>query len=334
MKKEDYPVDIVITWVDGNDPKWLREKNKYATTDEINDNSSGGAARYDDNGLLKFLFRGIEQFAPWVNKIHFVTCGHLPSWLNINNPKLNIVKHSDFIPKEYLPTFNSDPIALNLHRIPGLSEHFIYMNDDMYFISHISKKLFFKNGLPCDMAVQDIVESYQYGDTYYYTLINDLACLNSVVNKKKAIRKHFFKWFNLKYGVKMLIKNALLYKFSCFTGIYEPHTPASYLKSFFVKSWDLFYSQFDKTSKQKIRNYLGCTENVVRFYQLTTGNFYPIDRNKIGRYCNMKQRNLDKIITEQKYKMICINYSDEKSKNKIIAAFNSILLTKSIYEID
>ena len=88
-------IDFVIMWVDGSDPAWLEEKNKYL---EKKIDTSNAINRYRDMGLLKYWFRGVEKLTPWVNKVHFVTWGHIPSWLNTNNPKLNIVKHEDFIP--------------------------------------------------------------------------------------------------------------------------------------------------------------------------------------------------------------------------------------------
>ena len=110
-------IDIVILWVNGNDPKWLEEKNKY-----LNTTTTGATVnRFRDCDNMQYLFRGIEKYAPWVNKIFFITWGHLPNWLNTNNPKLEIVKHEEFIPKEYLPTFNSNVIEMNLHRIKNLS---------------------------------------------------------------------------------------------------------------------------------------------------------------------------------------------------------------------
>ena len=108
--------------------------------------------RYRDWDTLKYWFRGVEKYAPWVNKIHFVTYGHLPKFLNTNNPKLNIVNHKDFIPKEYLPTFSANPIELNLHRIKDLSEQFVFFNDDMFVINKVKSTDFFKNGKPRDMA--------------------------------------------------------------------------------------------------------------------------------------------------------------------------------------
>src|SRR5699024_7559051 len=113
-------IDFVITWVDDSDSDWLNAKNSYVEN-EVKDSRD---IRYRDWDTLHFLFRGIEKFTPWVNKVFLVTWGHLPKWLNLNHPKLRVVKHEEFIPKKYLPTFNSHTIELNLHRIKDLSERF------------------------------------------------------------------------------------------------------------------------------------------------------------------------------------------------------------------
>ena len=78
-----------------------------------------------------------------VRRIHFVTWGHLPSWLNKEHPKLNIVNHKDFIPEKYLPTFNSHALW-NMHRIPGLAENFVYFNDDMFLIKRSDRNSILK----------------------------------------------------------------------------------------------------------------------------------------------------------------------------------------------
>lgn len=146
-------VDFVIAWVDSQDEKWLKEKQQYDPTPILKANDLTGDIRFRDWGLLKYWFRGVENFAPWVNKIHFITYGHVPEWLSVNHPKLNIVKHEDFIDLKYLPTFNSGTIELNLHKIKGLSDHFVYFNDDFYIIDSLKKTDFFKDGLPCDEGV-------------------------------------------------------------------------------------------------------------------------------------------------------------------------------------
>ena len=80
--------------------------------------------------IFRYWFRAVERYAPWVNKVFLVTNGKFPDWINPDNPKLVLVKHDDYIPEEYLPTFNSCAIELHLHRIKDLSEHFVYFNDD------------------------------------------------------------------------------------------------------------------------------------------------------------------------------------------------------------
>lgn len=120
-------MDFVLTWVDNHDEAWLSDYRKYRKEGQ----SGTHAARFRDWENLRYWFRGVEQFAPWVDKIYFVTYGHLPSWLNTDHPKLKVVGHQDFIPSKYLPTFNSRTIELNLHRIHGLSSDFVYFNDDI-----------------------------------------------------------------------------------------------------------------------------------------------------------------------------------------------------------
>ena len=83
------PIDFVITWVDGTDPAWRAEKQHYSP-DAVSDDQE---VRYRDWELLRYWFRGVEKFAPWVRTIHFVTWGHLPDLLNVENPKLHIVNH-------------------------------------------------------------------------------------------------------------------------------------------------------------------------------------------------------------------------------------------------
>ena len=112
-------IDFVIPWVDGTDSQWSQKCSRF-----LPENSALEECRYRDWGLLKYWFRAVECYAPWVRKIHFVTDGQIPDWLNTEHPKLHVVNHGDYIPKEYLPTFSSHTIELNLHRIAGLSEHF------------------------------------------------------------------------------------------------------------------------------------------------------------------------------------------------------------------
>ena len=153
MGHDAVEIDFVMPWVDGSDPAWREEFLKYRALQApqgepaCDTGTAAGAVdaseeRYRDWDTLRYWFRGVERFAPWVNRIHFITWGHLPAWLDTAHPKLHVVRHADYIPSPYLPTFNSCPIELNMHRIEGLAEHFVYFNDDTFLSACRSRTLF------------------------------------------------------------------------------------------------------------------------------------------------------------------------------------------------
>lgn len=329
-------IDFVILWVDGNDPIWVQEKNKYKTNGEnVNSVSSN---RFRDWDNLKYWFRGVEKNADWVNNIFFITYGHLPSWLNINNPKLKIIKHTDFIPKEYLPTFNSNTILLNLYRIPELSENFVIFNDDMFLIGGTKEKDFFNKDLPCDEFAINLLAPIGTNDTFFHMILNNIDIINKYFNKKNVIKNNFGKIFNIKYGSDN-IRSILLIPWSYLTGFKNPHIAHSYKKSIFKEVAQKESERFDSTSLNKFRTNDDITEWLVRYWQLCSGNFYPRKKN-FNEYFDITEdnRNIIKCIKEKKVKMICINDSDpnidfEKSKNDINASFEYIFPKKSSFEI-
>ena len=95
-------IDFVVTWVDMDDPVWKEEFHRYSgkIDNSVNEVSE---ARFRDYGFLKYWFRGVAKFAPWVRKVHFVTSGQKPDWLDETHPKLNLVSHEDYIPQNTYP---------------------------------------------------------------------------------------------------------------------------------------------------------------------------------------------------------------------------------------
>ena len=140
----DNKIDFVVLWVDDKDEQWREQKRKFSNED-INKITSN---KYRDWDNLKYWFRGIEKFAPWVNQVFFITCNQKPEWLNENHPKLRLINHSDYMDKECLPTFNSNAIELNLWRIKELSEQFVLFNDDFFLLKETKPTDFFEKGLP------------------------------------------------------------------------------------------------------------------------------------------------------------------------------------------
>ncbi len=331
--KKEYKIDLVITWVDPTDSNWRREKEKYEkkeTEKLLNiDNSN---TRYKSNPFFYFLFRGIETFIPWVNNVYLVTYGHLPSWINLSNPKLKIIKHTDFIPNHYLPTFNSNAIILNLHRIPGLSEHFIYLNDDCFFTSYTKPSYFFIHGVPVNMASEEVFTHMKYGDVYTSIILNNILLLNQAYNKRKSIFSNLFKWFNIRYPIKRNIKNLMFLSSKPISGLYLSHLPVPYTKSSFKNAWIYFEKEFDETCKRKFRTSLDCSDYLIEMSYIMEGNFKPMNRDKIGIYRNMSDKNLSHLITGQFFKNICINDYDDENVEKIEIAFKTILPNKSSFE--
>lgn len=336
-QSDTYPIDIVIFWVDGSDPEWLAQKAEYSPTEPIADDR---ALRYRDWDNLQYLFRGIERFAPWVNKVFFVTWGHIPKWLDINAPKLKIVRHEDFIPSEYNPTFSSFVKELNMHLIPELSEHFVHFNDDMFLLKPTKRDDFFKNGKPCDCAILT-AHSHNEAEPYMFMQYRATGIINKYFNSKEVIRKNRKGWFNLKYG-KLLFRSWVLSSFPRFTGIWQQHMPYSLCKSAMVELWEKERENFHKTCLNKFRSMSDFNIWVVRNWQLASGNF-EARSVKIGKSFVLKDElslgEITKYIEKQKSKIICINDADMSwddfllFKYKLNESFDKILPEKSEFEI-
>ncbi len=147
----DFPIDVVYTWVDDADPRWRTQRNAYAPT------GTGGAAsratlpeRFRSRDELRYSLRSLQLFAPFVDTVHLVTMGQVPDWLDVSQPGLRVVDHTEiYADPSALPTFNSSSIETQLHHIDGLAEHFLYLNDDVFFGRPCAwNEFFLANGQP------------------------------------------------------------------------------------------------------------------------------------------------------------------------------------------
>lgn len=327
-------IDIVIDWVDGNDPVWKSEKQKYRPDTKGCDENVN---RYRDWKLMRYWFRGIETFAPWVNHVYLVTCGHHPEWLNLDHPKLTLVKHSDYIPKEYLPTFNSNVIELYYHKIKGLSEQFVLFNDDMFVISPTTEVDFFVNGIPRGAAVLDAINQADPKDIFPSILLNNAGIINKNFSKKKVLKKNRKLFFYPGYG-KELIFNILLYPFKYFSTFRDPHLPSSLLKSTYEEVWEKEQEMLTKTMKQRFRSKEDCNQWLFKNWQICKGMIVPQKSNWGKKYELGKDKDIFSDIRKQKYKVICINDSDpnldfDALSKKLQKSFQKILPEKSHFEL-
>lgn len=130
-------MDIVITYVDGKDPVWLEQYSNFTNTPILE-------KRFRDWGTLRYLFRGIEVNMPFIDNVFLVVAGksQIPGW--INQEQVKVVLHEDFVPHEFLPTFNCNPLEMYLHRIKGLNEQYLYFNDDMFPMLPCSPEDFYR----------------------------------------------------------------------------------------------------------------------------------------------------------------------------------------------
>ena len=337
MSTIETPIDFVITWVDGHDPEWLKERNYYASIEHVE--VDNGIARFRDWENLQYWFRGIEKFAPWVNKIYFVTYGHVPEWLDTKHQKIRIVKHSDFIPAEYLPTFNSNVIEFFFHRIQGLSEHFVYFNDDFFLIDYVSPSRFFRDGLPCDMAALS-ADSFNRPSIFDSSVYLSTALINKHFSKSEVMRRNLTKWFSSHY-IKTSLRNASLAFLPLFPGFNVNHVPLSFLRSTYLDVWGHCGSELERTSRCKFRQYGIVAFWLFRYWQLATGNFYPYNTDSDGEFLEIQDYNIDWIagrIEQQKKSIVCLNDTENISdfqlcKTKIIEAFDKILPERCSFEL-
>ena len=191
-----FPVDAVYTWVNGADPAHVAKRKLYqAQQDDIHCNGLE-EARFRDNDELRYSLRSLECFAPWLRSIIVITDNQTPSWLNQAHPKLRVVDHREFIPERYLPTFNSHVIEAYLHAIPGLAEHYVYLNDDVFLARPSRKTEFFtSNGLPLvftDWRTRRLYGYWQAKTPHAHSYLNTLRFLRErgVATASRCILAH------------------------------------------------------------------------------------------------------------------------------------------------
>lgn len=225
-------VDLVITSVFPR-KKWVESRNYYKaleTGEDLGDYDTNGDCRYRDFNLLRFWFRSIEKNCNWYHKVFLIVQDEdqIPGWLDTSNPKLRVVFHREFIPEELLPTYSTNTIELHMHRIPDLSEKFVYFNDDMFILQPVKESRFFIDGKP--------VYNYQ--------------------TKSESARQYTNPF------LKMLRNNKRLedkYKKTS-TVFVDTHLMHPMLKSFNAKIYDENSSIYDSVTASKFRSYKNYTD--------------------------------------------------------------------------
>ncbi|MBE2895832.1 glycosyl transferase [Pasteurellaceae bacterium HPA106] len=306
-------IDFVLPWVDGSDEAWLSEKSKYSPSQ--NNTYNAGLMRYRDWGTLKYVLRGIEKNCPWYNKIFIITMNQFPSWLNLDHPKVKIIDHKElFYNKEDLPTFNSSAIEMNLANLPMLSEHFIYLNDDLFILKSTPIERFFKNSLPVDFFSHGwlkrnyIFEKLRGMNTWAHSIKNNINLINKKIDLDKISNEMLF---HSSYPLSIKLSNFLFkYVYKKVLWLEHYHQPMPYLKSSLCVVREIFENEMTICSHNKFRNNNDLTQYIYRYWNLTNGIFYP---SKFSDHIYFKIKNKTdmnqclKVIDD--YRFVCANDS-------------------------
>ena len=329
-------IDFVVLWVDGSDPDWLRQRQHYSGAA---DNGST-ANRFRDWGLMRYWFRAAEQYAPWVNRIWFVTNGQVPAWLNREHPRLRLISHKEYIPETFLPTFNSNVIELWLHEIPDLAEQFVLFNDDMFLTAPVTPEDFFRSGLPRDSALLDQVTTLSPEDCFPHMMVNNFSIINKYFRKSEVLKQNRAKFFTLQYG-KDLLRNLLLTPFQNFSAFRDLHLPSSHLKSTFREVWDAEPELLTQCSANRFRSKTDLTHWLMKCWNICRGRFDPRPTSW-GRHFELWEDDIDSIcadLMKQKYRTVCLNDSRtdidfDCIREKLSHTFGALFPTPSTFETE
>lgn len=327
-------MDIVVTWVDGGDKEWLKERKKYETADlSVN---SVGEQRFRDWGILKYWFRSIEKNAPFAKNVYFVTCGHVPKWLNVKHPQIRVIKHSDYMPAEYLPTYNSVAIELNFHRIPGIGKRFIYFNDDVFLLQPAMLDDYFsKDGrIKYNFTESAMATTGDLDPVYRDMLINTIEVIN------KNYKKRRFKNLTLRDPV-VLYNNLKAIAFKKYLGYAPHHFSCVFDREVMSQLWQNEFDILDRTSKSKFRTKEDVTPDLIELTQASLGMTRTYSAKKREKYLEITPSSIEhivKTIRNQSVKEVCLNDACtseqfDECRASLIAAFEDIFPDKSKYEL-
>lgn len=286
VSKDTQKIDMVYLWCDLADENFKKKKEECAKKYGVEFNANNDC-RYIDNDELKYSLRSLEKFAPWINNIFIVTDEQVPKWLNTEHSKIKIVDHKDIMPESALPSFNSTAILHNIVNIEGLSEYFLYSDDDTFCCDYVSPEFFFKEGNP----VCRFIKPYKDDDNSGYT--------NILRNGDKLLKD--------KFGNKLPM------------GLKPHHNIDAYRKSLILKCKEEFKEEIEKSSVSPFRKSSDIERAIYQKYACLTGCgiFEQTDktnifnRRKDSLELFSQSRKKEQKLKKFKPKLFCINDTEE-----------------------
>lgn len=308
-------IDIVVPYYNDADMYWRSIMYKYMQDEGSTDRQVVGNERYRDWECFKYWFRGIEQNCPWVNKVFLIVAHEtqIPDWLNRNNPKLRIVLHEEFIPKELLPTFNPMTIGTYIWNIKDLSDNYIGCDDDYFFINPVTPGMFFVDNKPVYKDTKTTLQKFgaywlEGADGTFYQALNNGIDLQFKLHGAKA------NWYAL------------------------DHLPVPHKKDFEGKivkeNYDLF---MQANNKSRFRNKNNINTHVFACLYKDTEPYYIYNSYSNSCYLSVRKDTIfDKYINCD---MVCFNDTQllaqedfENVKRRMINFFESKFKNKSTFE--
>jgi hypothetical protein len=279
-----FPIDVVYTWVDGADPEWrLRRERAAAETRDIPFHPGATAdARFADREELRYSLRSLEYFAPWVRNIYLVTDDQVPAWLDTDHPRIRLVDHRDiFTDPSNLPTFNSNAIISSLHHIEGLSEHYLFMNDDVFLGRWVTPDRFFT---PSGLAKVSPANNRR---PFAHAHVGEEPHLNLTHNMRELLRERF--------GIT--ISRAVR------------HTPHPQLRSVLEEIESTFRDRFAQTWSHRFRHHDDIVaDQLFHYYAQLTGRAVAIPLRY--EYIDLKlgeRAQLDALLKRRDRDVFCVN---------------------------
>lgn len=321
------PVDVVVTWVDDTDAAWRALRDQHLVRSGADPSDVATPDRFRDWDLLRFWFRGIAANCPWVGTVHLVTQSPPPEWLDTEHPRLRVVRHEDFIPSEYLPTFNSRTIELNLHRIEGLSDRFVSFNDDMFVLRPLDETHFFRGDLPVGFGVMNAIS---LGDNVSHAMLNDVHLLNGRFSKRRVIARSPLRWFSPRYG-RGLLQNLALAPWPRFTGFLNHHLPLPLRRATMMRVWGEADAALERTCRSTFKSFADLNVFLFAWWALCENAFAPASPRRYGTFIQLSDASIDRaceVVAGARTPIVCLNDGPldfETTRARLAAAFTSLL---------
>ncbi|WP_440903302.1 stealth conserved region 3 domain-containing protein [Catenovulum sp. SX2] len=276
-------IDAVYTWVNHEDSSWRElynsELNKHSNVKSKLD--SLGLDRFYNRHEIYYSIQSVKKYASWINHIYIVTNCRPLQWM-LNDPHITIVCHSDIIERTSLPTFNSHAIESCLHKIEGLSNYFLYFNDDFFLVDYVKKSDFFTHS---GLTKANFEE---YGMVHGDADQCSPDYLNAARNGQKLIQE----------------------KFGFLPTKLHKHSPYALRVDILQQLWSDFYEQADATMRSKFRSSqdISIASFLFHYYSLSLGQTIEtnIENRLISQKINYK-RWLNADFRKSKVKTICLN---------------------------